>query len=173
MTSLAGISWRRPAAAPATQEQIAAVERSLGVRYPEDFRALAPAIHGASPSPDEFALVYPRNRRRSGGFISVVLSFDPGTGYDFVLKLVEAQRRDGVLPAGVVPFGKDGGGDMVAFDFRRDPVNPPVVYVASTNASDDEGDEGHIVPLADSFTGFLAMLHDTDGADPIVQEDRP
>ena len=51
----------------------------------------------------------------------------------------------------------DGGGDLIAFDFRTDPTHPTVVYIAITDA-DDDGGESHIYPLAPSFTAFLEML---------------
>jgi len=152
------ITWtdRKP---EATEEMIAAVERELGIRYPDDFRKMAPTIHGAEPSSSSFAY---QNRfiGRVGTSFSVVLSFNPSSSY-YVLDSGRPHTREGILPPGVVPFGEDGGGDLMAFDFRKDPDHPPVVYVAITEA-DDEGGDGHVYPLAPSFTEFLSMLRETN-----------
>jgi cell wall assembly regulator SMI1 len=140
----------------ATEEMIAAVEHALGIRYPADFRALAPVIHGGAPSPSSFSYQH-REIGTVGTSLEVVLSFDPSSDYN-VLRTMHA-LEDGLLPPGVVPFGEDGGGDLIAFDFRTDPDHPSVVYVATADAA--ETGERHIYPLVDSFTRFLEMLAGT------------
>jgi hypothetical protein len=156
--TMTNIQWENLPDAPATEEMIASVEDALGFHYPTDFRALAPSIHGASPTPSTFSVMHPRIGR-FGGFIAYVLSFDPKSS-EYIMPTVEAHRREGILPSGVVPFGEDGGGDLMAFDFRKNADNPPVVYIAISDA--EEAGERHILPLASSFSAFLSMLGTDD-----------
>ena len=147
-------SWRTTQQ-PASVEMIRDVEERLGVEYPEDFRSMAPSIHGAETAAHSaFVLQHPTlGEIRSG--IDRILSFDPDSTF-FVLSTTNAFRSDSILPVEVVPFAEDAGGDLVAFDFRHKPAR--VVYVA-TAAAEEESDR-HIYPLAPSFTAFLEMLED-------------
>lgn len=151
------ITWkyREP---EATEAMIAEVEQELGIRYPDDFRRAAPGIHGAGPEQSSFSY---QNRfiGRVGTSLGRVLSFSPTSSF-YVLRKVR-NLDEGLRPDGVIPFGVDGGGDLMAFDFRKDPEHPPVVYIAITEA-DDEGGDGHVYPLASSFTEFLSMLKERE-----------
>jgi hypothetical protein len=57
------------------------------------------------------------------------------------------------LPAGVVPFGADGGGDYFCFDFRKSNAFPEVVYW-SHELPISEG----LQPVARTFTDLLNRL---------------
>jgi len=142
----------------ATEAMIVAVEHRLGIQYPADFRSGVRGFHGATPSPSRFSYQH-RGIGRVGTAIGCILSFDPASSA-YVIPTVESHVREGILPVGVVPFGEDGGGDLMAFDFRKDADNPPVVYVAISDA-EEEG-ERHIYPLAPSFSAFLDMLVSDD-----------
>jgi len=152
MNTTGTIEWSS-AKPRATDDMIATVEKQLGIHYPADFRVLAPTIHDSRPSLVTFFYNH-RGLGRVGSSFSYVLSFNPTSSAYVPRKM--ANLESGLIPAGVVPFGIDGGGDLMAFDFRQDADNPPVVYVAISDA-EEEG-ERHIYPLAPSFSAFLDML---------------
>ena len=129
---------------PATQAAVDAAERDLRVPLPSDFLAVASVHQGAAPVPAAFDL--------PGGFVTAVghlLHFEDSP---FTSNIVAAQfPLEGVLDKGVIAFAHDIGGDPICFSYRADFDHPPVVYW-----SVDTGE----VRLADSFTAFLALLHD-------------
>lgn len=143
---------------PPTDDEIAQVERTLGVRFPADYLAILRVAHGGGPAPSSFTYVDPHLGPVGSG-LHLLLTFVPGDG-DSILAAVSSFRIDDRLPDGVVPFAMDGGGDLMAFDYRRS-ATPTVCYVATGAASDDEPDR-HVYPLAASFTAFVAMLHEDE-----------
>lgn len=60
---------------------------------------------------------------------------------------------------GLIPFGDNGGGDMICFDYRknRDTDNPPIVMW-----NHDIGLEHRVVFIANSFEEFINMLHEPE-----------
>ena len=58
---------------------------------------------------------------------------------------------------GLIPFGDNGGGDLICFDYRnnRDTDNPPIVIW-----NHDMGLEHRVVFIANSFEEFINMLHE-------------
>jgi hypothetical protein len=58
---------------------------------------------------------------------------------------------------GLIPFGDNGGGDLICFDYRknRDTDNPPVVIW-----NHDMGFDHRVVFIANSFEEFIDMLHE-------------
>lgn len=57
---------------------------------------------------------------------------------------------------GLIPFGDNGGGDMICFDYRKDRTidDPPIVIW-----NHDMGLEHRIVFIANNFEEFINMLH--------------
>ena len=57
---------------------------------------------------------------------------------------------------GLIPFGDNGGGDMICFDYRKDRStdNPPIVIW-----NHDMGLEHRVVFIANNFEEFINMLH--------------
>jgi hypothetical protein len=47
------IQWQRSDSA-ISEEQIAEVERALGIRFPDDYRSLIPHCHGGHPVPVDY-----------------------------------------------------------------------------------------------------------------------
>lgn len=60
---------------------------------------------------------------------------------------------------GLIPFGDNGGGDMICFDYRNDRTtnNPPIVIW-----NHDMGLEHRVVFIANNFEEFINMLHEPD-----------
>jgi len=60
---------------------------------------------------------------------------------------------------GVIPFGDNGGGDMICFDYRKNRTtdNPPIVIW-----NHDMGLEHRVVFIAKNFEEFVDMLHEPE-----------
>ena len=58
---------------------------------------------------------------------------------------------------GLIPFGDNGGGDLICFDYRnnRNTDNPPIVIW-----NHDMGLEHRVVFIANNFEEFINMLHE-------------
>jgi cell wall assembly regulator SMI1 len=59
---------------------------------------------------------------------------------------------------GLIPFGDNGGGDKICFDYRcnRNTDNPPIVIW-----NHDMGLEHRVVFIANNFEEFINMLHES------------
>ena len=60
---------------------------------------------------------------------------------------------------GLIPFGDNGGGDMICFDYRHDKTtnNPPIVIW-----NHDMGFDHRVVFVANNFEEFINMLHEPE-----------
>ena len=60
---------------------------------------------------------------------------------------------------GLIPFGDNGGGDMICFDYRDDKTtdNPPIVIW-----NHDMGLKYRVVFIAKNFEEFINMLHEPE-----------
>jgi hypothetical protein len=60
---------------------------------------------------------------------------------------------------GLIPFGDNGGGDLICFDYRknRDTNDPPIVIW-----NHDMGLEHRVVFIANNFEDFINMLHEPE-----------
>jgi SMI1 / KNR4 family (SUKH-1) len=140
------VIWQRPLPGrpQASPEAVAVVQRTLGVRFPADYLAIATTMQGASPDPSH-----------------IKLSNGVGTGFGSLLHFEEAPPFSNIvarrwpvedwLPPGVVPFA-DTSGDLWCFDFRANPDQPSVVYYQH-----DDPDLDFPV-VATSFTDLLEKL---------------
>jgi hypothetical protein len=66
---------------------------------------------------------------------------------------------------GLIPFGDNGGGDFICFDYRKDRTtnDPPIVIW-----NHDMGLEHRVVFIANNFEEFVGMLYESEEA----KEDR-
>ncbi|WEV49351.1 SMI1/KNR4 family protein [Acinetobacter sp. ESL0695] len=64
----------------------------------------------------------------------------------------------------LITFGLDGGGDYIAFDYRKDPLtnNPPVVFMYHDEYITDHNNQikMKVIQVANNFEDFVKMLHD-------------
>lgn len=137
---------------PATDAEIEAYEAELGVRLPRDFVEVARAHPHAEPEP-----------------ASLDIPGYGGTAVDCLLHFHDDHRdnllsrrwlvQDG-LGEGLVPFALDIGGDLYCFDYRAGAEAPRGVGYWSVSTG--------YLPLADSFTAFVGLLHrrDSGGREP-------
>lgn len=124
-------------------KSVIAIARELRVHFPEDYLDVAIGHQGARPEPGDFDL--------PGGWtygVEHLLHFEPDSFSNLLTRRFPVEE---VLPPTVVPFAEASGSTLVCFDFGIDAEAPTVAFW-----SVDTG----LVPLADSFTAFLDLLHD-------------
>lgn len=122
-------------------------ELLLGVRLPKAFREIA-AIHDGCSGDAEFQI--PDGARLSPAGIGLWLSFRPWSR-DSVWSWLSLWGEH-ALPGLVVPFGEDGGGNLVCLDYRKT-AKPSVCFWFHELA----GEEG-LYPVAPSFEAWLESV---------------
>lgn len=123
---------------------VRAAERALRVRFPADFLEVARAHQGAAPEPARVDL--------PDGSVTAVgrlLHFEEEPGLSNVVH--RGFPLQGVLAKGIIPFAEDIGGDVFCFNYRKTPEHPTIAYWSVDTGT---------VPIAASFTAFVALLHD-------------
>lgn len=129
---------------PAAKEAVRLAQNQLRVDFPADFLAVAKDHQGAAPQPAKIAL--------PNGFTTAVAHLFHFESTPFISNIVGAWLPvQKVLDKGIIPFAADVGGDLFCFSYRQDYDNPPVVFW---------GVDFGVVPLAPSFTEFVALLRD-------------
>lgn len=146
--------WDSPPEKPANAAMLRAIEHATNCHFPADFRAMFLTMHGGTPACRSFAYQDP-DIGTVGAAIGTFLSLDP-TSPIYIPRVISTVDA-GILPRGVIPFGEDGGGDLMALDFRTSAEAPSVVYVALADA-DEDGSGRNVYLLAPTFSAFLSML---------------
>ena len=132
----------------ASRESIEKAEKELGVKLPADFLAIAAVHQGAAPDPESFDLP-----DGTGSSFSHLFHFVEE--YPISTNNIVAQWSSAfAVPDKVIPFAKDGGGNLLCFDYRETPDHPPVVFWDHEHCDDPPQ------LLASSFTDLLNKLYD-------------
>jgi hypothetical protein len=139
------------APSPATDDQIASVERAIGHQLPDDYGDFAKRFSGGSPNETDFE--FPDSEGTFYATVSEFFTLLP----DDVRNLVRWMQRTEFFPPGLVPFGRDGGGNYVCFDYRYD-SGPSVVFWHNGR----RGMSNEISFVATSFSTFVALLRRPD-----------
>jgi hypothetical protein len=130
---------------------IADVEAQLGVKFPDDFRALVQTCQGGTPVERSVFPVRIRQRTMTSGLgalLPIETISDDLTGLRF----------DDQIPDGVIPFAEVGNGDFICFDYRNaDADAVPVAYWDHGKNKDES-----VFPLAPTFAAFLDMLEPSE-----------
>lgn len=115
---------------PATAEEIAAAERSLGKSLPDDFREFLQVTNGGEGSIGE-------------NYVMLWTAAELGK-YN-----VSYQVAD--YAPGLLLFGSDGGGESYAFDTRTSPLSVVMVPFVGMSLK-------YAKPVAPTFAAFLEKL---------------
>lgn len=137
----------------ATPDEIDAAERRLGVAFPPSYRDVLGRYQGATPEPAVFDFL--QNGHPTDSCVNFLLPVPPHG--DESCNLVDENLDDsGQIPPGCIVFAEDPAGNCLAFDYREQTGEPAVVFI------DHEcvGEKEWVSRVADSFDGFLALLHD-------------
>ncbi|MDR6221534.1 SMI1/KNR4 family protein [Deinococcus soli (ex Cha et al. 2016)] len=130
-------------------EHLRSIEDAVGQPFPADYLHVLETHNAAYFERQEFPVITPDGLENKS--VAVLLSAD-GDEMDAesVLSQWHTLQDEHGLEPHVVPFGMDGGGNLVCFDFSAD-GEPAVVYW--------QHDEMWLpIRVADSFTSFLHQL---------------
>jgi len=128
----------------ASAESIAKAEKELGVKLRADFLAIAAINQGRAADPSGFDL--PDGSNSALGFL---FHFEERRG-----NIVEEGGVVMVLPDTLIPFSRDGFGNLICFDYSETPDHPTVVFWDHERCDDPP------LFVASSFTEFLTKLRD-------------
>jgi cell wall assembly regulator SMI1 len=149
--ALENISWLREPSG-ATEEDIATVERTIGHRFPDDYRVFARFYSGGIPSSMTDFEFREHDGTPFDAVVGVFLSFKDGAEYNLLNALSMAE---GWLPKNLIPVIEDPGGDYICLDYRQRET-PCISYWRH----DRKAFPNEVSFVSDTFTNFLAMLHD-------------
>ncbi|WNG36058.1 SMI1/KNR4 family protein [Archangium violaceum] len=135
--------WQEPH--PATLDEIELLERQWDVQFPEEYKKVVSLHQGMTPEPCVFDV------GRGTDVFNTLLTLCEDERWRVYSVRGTYQALKPHVPPGIYPFGDTPGGQYVCFDYRTTPKQPKIVLVTV---------ETDIHPIADSFSDFLAMLHD-------------
>jgi cell wall assembly regulator SMI1 len=135
--------WDEPR--PATSREIEQLEHWLGITFPKAYKEVVAQYQGMTPQPDVFDV------GRGTNVVNVLLTIIEDNNWPTysVRSAYEAVKPH--VPVGIYPFANTPGGEYLCFDYRKSSEQPKVTLVTV---------EMFIYPVADSFTDFMARLHD-------------
>jgi hypothetical protein len=138
----------------APEAMIADVEAQLGVRFPDEYRAIVQTCQRGYPV-ERSAFQVRQGKHTTGSGLGCLLMVDPAAKSDSIIPTLASVRVDDQIPDDIVPFGAVGNGDLICFDYRRytDGSAVPVVYWDHEKNKDES-----VFPLASTFADFLDML---------------
>jgi hypothetical protein len=151
---------------PASEEQVAAAERLLEVRLPEQYRRfLVEEANGARPEQNLL------HDDESGAGVDEYLGIDQSGDSDLVV--VYETFRDRV-PSWLLPVAHAPGGNLICLSLREE--DRGTVWFWDHEQEAEEGDpprEDNLTMVAESFDEFASRLVAPDDADvpePTVRE---
>ncbi|CAH1225046.1 hypothetical protein PAECIP111890_05732 [Paenibacillus sp. JJ-223] len=149
-----------------SREEIDAVSKKIGYRFPLDYILCSMVNHGANVEPEVFDVGHKQK------VFGSLLSFDESSPDNF-LKVYENYKE--TLPTGVIPFAFDPAGNLICFDYKESEDMPKIVFwehegaweksilVQDEGLSVEQAEERareNIFFVANSFTELLESLHD-------------
>ena len=140
------LDWFDPTESPIDSRQIDGAESLLGVRFPPSYRAVL-ANHHSSYGDADFAVP----GATLGASIGHWLSLSPWHTESIWSYLSTWPKHQ--LPHEVVPFGADGGGNCICFDYRSSPQPAVVFWYHELSGANG------LVAVAPTFDGFVGLLH--------------
>lgn len=150
------IEWESYVSVPpeTSPDAIAALEASLGVRLPEDYKQILARHAGETTMPDTM----PVGQNSSTPFGPLLhTAADAGKAMAYSIAVARERLREwgGAAAEGLVPVASNTATGYFCFDYRTAPDSPPLVFV-DMNYQPDEA--GAILPVAPSFSAALDRL---------------
>lgn len=136
---------------PINGGDITNIERTLGLQFPDDFKEHYLTYNGGYPENDSF--VWP-----DGGIIRVnSFSSMKHEGY---VSLEDTYNRlvlfESYLPACIVPFAFDDGGNMYCVSCRD--TDYGVIYYCNNDYYNEENENEYLAIVSSSFRNFINNL---------------
>jgi hypothetical protein len=134
------------------------VEKRFNIMLPEEYISFITKHNAAYLKTDVFDFIDPNlcGRKSSDSFF-----FANAEKICYKIGLLQADNHEWPLEYqfedGLIPFGDNGGGDKICFDYRNNKItsDPQVVLWMH-----DMGFEHRVVFLANNFEEFINMLHE-------------
>ncbi|WP_321383465.1 SMI1/KNR4 family protein [uncultured Enterococcus sp.] len=136
---------------PLTAQEINYVENQLEVKFPQDYIDVVSKHNGGFPEPDNFTV----GTREE--MMNNLINLKADADYN-IFQMIDAVSDR--LVSGLIPFGRDAGGNLICFDYRTNEV-PTVVFWDHEIAGGGELERA-ITFVCDNFTEFLNMLHEPE-----------
>jgi hypothetical protein len=141
---------------PCSDDELRVIEAALGAELPESFREF---LRAASGGYIEYVIDVPTQRGGtepiSFGSIFSVRAGDP----ENLLKEISAAREVTKVPAGVLPFARDGGGSVAYLDLSTEGKGRVVAFVDGLPAWTGRERTSGFTELAASFDEYVNKLH--------------
>lgn len=145
--------------APASPEEIAECERTIGTPIPGPYRSFLLRHDGGVPEPYTFDWTT-ENGRRLGAQVESFLNTRP-SGDDSLCHVVRMYRAR--VPADLFPIASEVGGNLILLGAQGSRAGKIFYWDHNWEAGDDESvTDRNVHPLADSFEAFLRMLRESD-----------
>lgn len=134
-------------------------EKRIGRKFPPSYKEIVVKHNGAfSKGKDAFRFFSNLTRDYTVYGLGLLHAYG---NVDSVTETMEWswRHKPEFFPDGLVSFSRDGGGNLICFDYRADPAtdNPPIVV---WHHEGRPGTSEEISPVANSFDEFLDMLHE-------------
>lgn len=141
----------------AKESDVKALEKEIGGRFPEDYRAFIIRNNGGTPIPNVF------------GFYDKARSMEDESGVDRFLSIgineyFSVERHLTVysdrIPDDFIPVARDSGGGLVLVKLKGGGV-----YFWDHEFEADDGEQAseyNVYPVSGSFDDFLSSLHDIE-----------
>lgn len=145
----------------ASDTELNALELAINAKLPSDYRSFLTMVNGGSLQPFSFELEIP-------GY-----QFDEKVhSLEYLYDIREVQRRSQIqmepslrnIPPGRLAIGTTVSELTITLNIEPHKAGMVEVWVRDTFNVWNEGANRIVVPLADSFTGFLSLLADLPGA---------
>jgi hypothetical protein len=141
----------------ASLELLAAFEKAIGARLPEEFQAFVLSTNGGTPSPDTYVVNDGEEEWESNVFF-----YGLQTGSQSLYSLpTNYEEYVGRIPSGLIPIGNDYGGNLICISIRKEDYGQIFFSHHDYFTYDDEEptDDGTHY-LAPSFSTFFNNLHE-------------
>ena len=154
---------------PVTREALADAERELtafGQHIPASYRAFLTQRDGGRPVRDRF--IYEKDNETYRGTVQVLLGVGEVESPRANLTKVADVFQERV-PAGVLPIGRDPGGNLICIDGRDGADGPVFLWDHDFENFDGPADDANLYFIAPDLDTFFARLHENRDPPPEVQ----
>jgi hypothetical protein len=135
------------------------IEVTKGVVLPNNYVSFVINHNGARLNSNNFDYNDPNTNKNEGS-----IAFINAEKILYKIELIQSGEEpdwpiEYRFEDGLIPFGDNGGGDLICFDYRKDrnTDNPPIVIW-----NHDMGFEHRVVFIASNFEEFVNMLHEPE-----------
>ncbi|MDR1402016.1 MAG: SMI1/KNR4 family protein [Puniceicoccales bacterium] len=150
-------------------DEVKKLEKELNISLPSSYVDFVTKHNGASIFARIFDYQDPNMKSGRNSDSIAFVRFE-----EIENKINRLKKADGNFPGygtafedGLVPFGTNGGGDLICFDYRNDRItdNPPIVIW-----NHDMGLEHRVVFIANNFEEFVNMLYFNEELEKYLDE---